>query len=262
MKCQYCGYNLGLDDEKCPHCGEINTQAASHIATMKDYKEEFDKTTESVAGKKKISERTARLIVIGVMVAICMVMLGLIKRYSDFDAREKDNNKRIEDTVTKNQAELDEKIKSLEKNREYLELEYNMLEYRLRSNEHYSEYDRVFTAAINYEVIYNDIINIVFGYDYTGEKTNKDWCSDIAIYVSQWDLYVEGEFWGDLPDSPRHSGEHGAFIADCKKDIQDLIQVYFGLMDSQAEAMWDMEEEDIAEMLYSKCMDLYPEAER
>ena len=55
------------------------------------------------------------------------------------------------------------------------------------------------------------------------------------------------------------SGEHGLFIKDCKQDIQDMVQVYFELSDEQAEGLWDMEEEAIAELLYSKSQDLYTE---
>ncbi len=41
--------------------------------------------------------------------------------------------------------------------------------------------------------------------------------------------------------------------------IQDMVQVYFDLTNDQAHDMWLMNKEDLSEMLYSKCMDLYPE---
>ena len=44
MKCQYCGTNLGLEDEKCPHCGKINTFAAKYVEEIKEYKEDLNNT--------------------------------------------------------------------------------------------------------------------------------------------------------------------------------------------------------------------------
>ncbi|MCR5421935.1 MAG: hypothetical protein K6E98_13130 [Lachnospiraceae bacterium] len=102
---------------------------------------------------------------------------------------------------------------------------------------------------ICYNTIYSDIINIVDGYDMYGEKTSKDRCNDIAIYISDWKSQVEGEFWNDSPYSSMHSGERGEFIADAKKEIQDMVQVYFQLMDEQALDMWSMEETQIGNML-------------
>jgi len=116
----------------------------------------------------------------------------------------------------------------------------------------------VFTAADVYDAVYMSIINIITGYERQGE-TNKDWCNSIALYIDNFGLYAEGEFWHDTADSPMHKGEHGAFIADAKKDIQDMVQVYFELPDEQAEAIWDMEQTDLASMLYEISTELYPE---
>ena len=37
MKCKYCGYNISLEEEYCPHCGNKNEEAAKHIADMEQY---------------------------------------------------------------------------------------------------------------------------------------------------------------------------------------------------------------------------------
>ena len=108
-------------------------------------------------------------------------------------------------------------------------------------------------------VLDDNILNIVTNFRGYENETNKDYCASIASVVSTYRQYAEGEFWHDSKDSPMHAGEHDAFIQDAKKDIQDMVQVYFELSDEQAMSIWDMGEEELNALLYSKCQDLYPE---
>lgn len=259
MKCKYCGTNLGLHDEKCPSCGKLNELATKYIEEIREQEADLQKTAEGVKEGIKIGARAGRLIVVIAMVLFIAVIQIMIRNKSDFNIREKQNKDKLDRLVKKYQSDIDTNIREMEKNRDYLALDYYFLNYSLSSKDDYSEYSRVDTAAIEYESIYSDILNIVTGNNRYGEMTRKDWCADIAIYVSGYKKYAEGEFWHDSPDFYMQTGEHGLFIKDCKKEIQDMIQVYFELNDEQASGLWDMEEEVIAELLYSKCQELYPE---
>ena len=259
MKCQYCGSNLGIEDKVCPYCGKINESAAFHQAEMEEVRDEYEKTKDEVKVKSKTAGRKGRLIVIAVMVTIILFLRISISINSDVEMRERKKNAKIAKEVAKYEDDIDSTLEELEKNRDYLGLSNFMLNYRLRSEAKYSDYSRVFTAVIDYNAIYDDILNILDGFDGYEEKTDKDRCYDIAIYVSDWNKYVGGEFWNDSATSPMHSGEHGAFIADAKKDTQDLVQVYFELTDEQASSMWNMDRDTLGEMLYEKCKVLYPE---
>ena len=259
MKCKYCGSNLGIEDEVCPYCGKLNEEAAGHQAVMETYREEFEKTKTEVKKKSISAGRLGRLIVIGLMLVVILFMGISIRRNSDVEYLIKKEEEQIAREVEKNRDSITAKLQEMEKNREYIALDKYNLRYRLRSNDYYEDYFRVFTATIDYTVICEDIMNILSDYDGYHEKTNKDWCYDIAIYISHWRSYVEGEAWFDSPDSPMYSGEHGAFISDAKKDAQDIVQVYFNLTDEQASSMWDMEEEELGKMLYENCRELYPE---
>ena len=259
MKCKYCGSNLGIEDEYCPYCGKLNEEAAGHHAELKSYTDEFEQTKTEVKKKSISAGRLGRLIVIGLMLAAILYMRISISRNSDVEYREHKKEERIASEVNKNRDTITETLKDLEKNREYMALENYMLNYRLRSDNTYDDYSRVFTAVINYRVICEDIINILDGYDGYEGKTKKNWCDDAAIYINNWNSYVEGGFWGDSPTSPMHAGEHGAFLSDIKKETQDIVQVYFNLTDEQVSSMWKMETEDISKMLYENCCILYPE---
>ena len=258
MKCRYCGSNLGLEDAVCPYCGKVNKKAAKYLAEKNKYLNEFEKTKTDVKEKSKTAGRIGRLAVIGVMLILILVMKFSVSRYSDVEYRINKREDIIASEVNKNRDSIAETVKEMEKNREYVALSCYILNYRLRSNEQYDDYFRVFTAAISYRTIYEDIISIVTGFEGYDNKTTKDWCYDAAIYISDWNSYVAGGFWNDSPDSPMHAGEHGAFLADAKKDAQDMVQVYFNLTDEQAESMWTMDKEALGELLYESCKELYP----
>ena len=259
MKCQYCGSNLGIEDEVCPYCGKVNEQAASHQAVIKEYRNEYEKTKTDAKRKSVSAGRKGRLVVIGLMLSAILFMGISIRNNSDVEYREKKKEKRIAKEVDKNEDTVTATLSELEKNRDYLALSYYMQNYRLRSDDRFSDYSRVFTAVISHRTIYEDILNILDGFDGYQEKTSRDHCYDAAIYISDWNSYVGGEFWHDTPDSPKHAGEHGAFLSDIKKDTQDMVQVYFDLTDDQASSMWKMDREALGEMLYEHCRDLYPE---
>lgn len=262
MKCQYCGSNLGIEDVVCPYCGRENEQAAGHQAVIKEYRDEYEKTKEDVRVRSKTAGRNGRLIVIGVMLLIIMCMRISIGINSDVEVRERNKENKISREVAQYGDDIDATLKKLETNRDYPGLYHYMLNYRLRSEDRYNDYSRVFTAVIDYNVIHEDILAILSGYKGYDERTNEDWCRDIAIYVSDWDQYVGGAFWNDSPTSSMHSGEHGEFLSDIRKDTQDIVQVYFDLTDEQAMSMWSMDRTELGNMLYEKCRELYPEVSK
>ncbi len=258
MKCKYCGSNLGIEDEYCPYCGKLNDQAAGHQAVMKEYRDEYEKTKSDVKVKSRLAGRTGRLVVIGAMLVVIAAMGVSIGVNSDVENREQKKQNRVAKEVESKADSISATLKELEDNRDYLGMSYYSLNYRLRSEEKYSDYSRVFTAAIDYNAIYDDIINILAGFEGYENETDKDRCYNIAIYISDWNSYVGGEFWNDSPSSPMHAGGHGEFLKDAKKDTQDMVQVYFDLTDEEAASMWTMDRMSLGEMLYDRCRVLYP----
>ncbi len=259
MKCKYCGSNLAIEDEVCPYCGKENPEAAGHRATMRSVRAEYEQTREETKIKSRSAGRIGRMIVIGLMLLTIFILWGSVRRNSDIDYREEKKRTDIARTVEENRENVTATLRELEANREYLALDSYVLTYRLRGDDTYLDYSRVFTAVINYRAIFEDILQILSGYEgYSGEG-RKEWCEDAAIYISSWRQYVDGDFWYDASNSPMHGGEHGAFLKDIKNDTRDMVQVYFGLTDEEASSMWDMDEEALGEMLYERCRRLYPE---
>ena len=261
MKCKYCGSNLGLEDATCPYCGKVNKKAAGYLAEKNKYLNEFENTQTDVKEKSQIAGRVGRLAVIGFMLVAVLWMKLSAQRLSDAEYRINKRQDKIAAAVSKNKDSIAETVREMEKNREYVALSNYTLKYRLKGEEQFHDYFRVFTAADSYNVIFEDIINIVTGFEGYENRTTKDWCYNVAIYISDWNSYVAGEFWNDSPDSPMHAGEHGAFLTDAKKDVQDMVQVYFNLTDEQATSMWTMDKEALGEMLFESCKEIYPKEE-
>ncbi|MBR6381744.1 MAG: zinc ribbon domain-containing protein [Lachnospiraceae bacterium] len=250
MKCEYCGNNLGIEDEICPYCGRENTHAKEKRAVLKGYRARFEQTRAESKKRSKSAARIGRLVVIGLMLLLIGALRYSIRVNSDIDTRQRKIEDRIAKEVGQNSQQIADRVREMEKNREYMALSYYMLHYRLRGAEGYDEYFRVFTAAIHYRSICNAIWGILDGFDGYEEKTARDWCDEAAIYISDWNSYVDGTFWGDVPDSPMHVGEHGAFLADIKQETRDIVRVYFHLTQEQADSMWTMDRDALGAMLY------------
>lgn len=74
MKCQYCGGNLSLEDEYCPHCGKPNENAIQHIKDMKHYQSDYEDTRSHVYTiTKNYSGITVRAVIIAVLVILVVV---------------------------------------------------------------------------------------------------------------------------------------------------------------------------------------------
>lgn len=94
MKCEFCGGDLSLEAEVCPHCGQLNKHAQQHIKDMKRYHGEFENTKKGVYSvAKKYTGVTVRCIIITVMVVL-IVLLWLLY----------DNAYRIKRDILRNQA--------------------------------------------------------------------------------------------------------------------------------------------------------------
>ena len=259
MKCGYCGSNLGIEDAVCPYCGRENPEAAGHRATLQSARAEYEQTRAETKIKSRSAGRVGRGVVICLMVIAILFMWGSIRRNSDFDYRYEKKRDTIAREVEKNRETVTATLQELEKNRAYMALDCYVLTHRLRGDDTYLDYSRVFTATINHREIFEDTLNIVTGYQGYDGESQKEWCEDAAIYISNWREYVDGGFWRDSPTSPLHGGEHGAFLTDIKQDTQDMVQVYFGLTDEEALSIWEMEKDALSEMLYERCSELYPE---
>lgn len=97
MKCQYCGGNLSLEAEKCPHCGKINIHAQQHIKDMRDYQDAFADTQSDVYRvARNHSGIAVRAVIISVLLLLIVTMIFCnAQMYSiKYDLRESEANRK------------------------------------------------------------------------------------------------------------------------------------------------------------------------
>ena len=81
MKCPYCGGNLSLEDETCPHCGRLNEQALQHVKGMKHYKGEFEHTKKHVyIATNRYTKVVVRVVIIALLFFVIIVLHNLGER--------------------------------------------------------------------------------------------------------------------------------------------------------------------------------------
>lgn len=262
MKCKYCGSNLGIEDKTCPYCGKVNVKAAGYRAKIEWQQDNYEQVESEVKEKSKLAGRIGRILVIAAMLAITFIMLKSIDVNSNVEKRYERQKNEIAKEVDKKRDEITAALDSMERNRNYQALYFYEYNYKLSLDSSFDEYKKVFWAALRYHEIHDDILNIIDGYDQRGEKSARDWCHEAAISVDNWKRSVEGTNGNYAQNSQKNLREHEAFLRDIKKDTQDMVQVYFDLTDEEAASVWEMDRDDLTELLYGKCEVLYLEEEQ
>lgn len=75
MKCDFCGSNMSLEDERCPHCGQLNPHAQQHIKDMEHYQDEYNRTRRGVySDLGQYKDTVVRIVIIAVLVIGIVVM--------------------------------------------------------------------------------------------------------------------------------------------------------------------------------------------
>ncbi|MBP9996269.1 MAG: hypothetical protein KBT19_03220 [Lachnospiraceae bacterium] len=234
MKCEFCGDNLNIEDEVCPHCGKPNASALKHNADMHRYKMEFDATKEEVLGNsKRFNAKTARIAIICGMVA-CIAVLCTV-RYKLYDIESKLDNLRIKTHAKTYMAQLD----MYEQNRDYLGLSDYVKGNGLGSvyKTALESYEDIIYCSNGYYYIYMDTLHII---DDSKNKsmTNAEYCNQIARYVNNIMEYSET---GRYSKKKYYTDAHIAYVHDMRSDIENLFITYFGFDKDNVAEIWDMD---------------------
>lgn len=244
MKCNYCGYNLNIEDIYCPHCGKKNDHAAKHAADMEKFNKEFEETKEEViANSKKFNNRTARIAIICVLVALIAVNIGLIS-----------NTYTLEHAIIQRKHAKEYKVHAAvldkyEEDRAYEDICEYFTANRLSYTDQFDEYSKVSYAARAYTTIYKNVIRITNLETYT-HFDPSELCTSIARTIEGYDKstirqsYEERERYDKM-----FAARHVEFTNGCRQDIQDMIQVYFGLTDEEANSIWTMKQARLGVLL-------------
>lgn len=244
MKCNYCGANLNIEDVFCPHCGKKNEHVEKHVQDMDKYQKRFEATKREVLeNSKRFNGFTARIMIVCVLIVLCIVM-GIMASMS-YEIRTAINNR----SINKHKAEHIAKIEQFEADRDYNGL-YNYINFnRITFSGVLDEYSRVQEASRLYHDCEREIMRIVDRESYSYYNP-IDSTTYIARNISNFNEYTtRHEYEKDSRYDAMFSEEKVAYMNDCKSDLQDMIQVYFGLTDEEASSIWTMKQARITVLL-------------
>lgn len=231
MKCEYCGGTLSLEEEHCPHCGQINIHAQQHIQDMKHYKGEFEKTKWGVyAATKQYTRVTVQIVVIAIMVVLIAVMIFVSGNAYSMRAdyrRSKAERKVEEYTQVMEQYIADEDFRGL-----HMYCEENYIgEYR----EGYEEYGPIIRTTSYYTYICDTLWKMIQS---EGEERLSHLhfvCEYLNCFYESSDLDI---YHYEITDPERTK----AVISVMERDLKRFLQTYCNLTQEEVDGLKDMTE--------------------
>lgn len=234
MKCDYCGSNLGIEDELCPHCGNPNTHARQHSEAMRMFNSRFRATEAEVReNTRRFNRFTVTLTVLAVLVALNAIVLLLIA--NSWLIEDSMINKSVARNMKTHVAALDEMMVA----RDYRGIEYYANMNNLTYSEAMRKYDSVFNVVRSYNQIQNNIIELFINdrdtkYSYMSDEELIEYIARNYEYV--YDLEEElDRTWGEpIPENAK------VFVRNTIDDAGLLLKEFFGVTDDDLIAMRDM----------------------
>lgn len=227
MKCKKCGGNIGIDEIRCPYCGEENPFAMQHEQNMEQYKERFDETGEEVVDSAKETERMAKkggIIVVLIVVIIIMTIVASFN-YVDIDDRD-DIKKEAKMDPDDHIAEIDA---FLEKG-EYMECVSYMYANDIMSAgaDEYHDLRGVKYVASDYYECMKLMEKMIYRSD------DEDYFDNLDTYIRSFSMHINSfyetyEVWIDSKGSEKYR----AYMEDMEYELKAAMSVYFKMNDEE-----------------------------
>lgn len=241
MKCKFCGAPLSLEDERCPFCGEINEQAAKHVADMKHYEKEFTRTKGWVFHRvHRMGTKVEHAILLGILIVLNLAVI--VGRLGAYDIRFWLD----ELSVKRNEKTYYSQLSQYEEQEDFRRLNAWYMDKNMWDSELLREFSAVSGAAYAYEKIYQNVI----------------WLSDDGIE----ELYYEdGEMVEDLAEGlqelqevveectsenkydyfpDRFEGSHKEAVLQMKEQSDALLQTYCGLSEEDITELEELSQQE------------------
>lgn len=229
MKCESCGAALSLEMLYCPYCGKENAAVKQHVSDMAYYQGAFEETKKNVYEKTHAyTHNTVKIVIVAILAIVWVVMLILVA----------------------NAYEINEAIKKMENDRNFKEIEGQILEY-LEEEEYYalavycsereiSIYDTKFEAyepvirLVNqYQYVYEEFLNILTPPSYTMDDMERN----IGYLANYIDLFYDcyNQEWEEI----NYKNMYDMSVMQPEMDkmeqkLQVLLRAYVGLTEEES----------------------------
>lgn len=243
MKCSHCGGTVSLEDERCPHCGQLNEHAQKHIEDMRRYKGEFEHTKKHVYERTRLfTQVTVRVIVLAVLVILAVGLYLLednayaIRRIIQTSSAERKYDQYSE--------ELDQYLAD-ENFRAFCNFCYahGLSAYEGR---YAGKYGCAIWVCYNYDNLYNSLMEYAFPKSYT------------TIQQAQRTAECMGFFYNTLDYEPGYGIEDendpavAKAIETMKENVERFLVAYCGFTKEEAESMQELSDVRRAVILEEK----------
>lgn len=229
MKCNYCGGNLSLRDELCPHCGRVNRDAAQHIRDMRHYRGEFEETKEEVYTESRWhSGISSKVILLAVLVVLIVVFVLIENFFYEVSYRAK---KMMAALRTETYCE---RLENYLEKEEYIELQAFAAAKRLQYTDGYEKYESVIGAAQSYANVSVQIMEF--------SQAEEEELSEQAEYLADSMEYFYK--WSDMGyyDWMKETSteENETALKQMRENIKALLMTYCGLTEEETEQLETM----------------------
>ncbi len=225
MRCKYCGGEITLEMKYCAHCGKPNEQALEHAQAMEDFQYEFQDTKSDVEeATHKYTGVTVRVVIIAILFVIIIVLLILGGKSYEF------RSSWMESKAEKNAAEYMEEMDEMLAEEEFLEFTAFCQEKYIHTYETaYEKYMPVERAALYYQYVYNEIMQVVCPPSYSDSLTELERLSEnLDYFYSALDM-EQYEYYDNADNEVNRKA-----LAAMEEKVELLLQTYCGISEELA----------------------------
>ncbi|MBQ9991120.1 MAG: hypothetical protein IJP31_09315 [Lachnospiraceae bacterium] len=224
MKCQQCGGNIGIQDERCPYCQTPNPHYKQHRAEMFRYRKDYEKTKEEVISKSgRFAGFTVKLTLIAVLAFLDVLFIALAVNADEVAWFLESRQVSAETSLHR------EKLEEYEAKRDYQGFVAYYEEHSLYLAEELEDFSKVYYASCNYIYIYDALVDLGQEDDYWTDERRIEVISDNLGYF--YDELKPREY----EDASRYTGEHGRYLEELKEDMGYLLCAYAKITAEEAE---------------------------
>ena len=221
MKCEHCGNNLGIEDEKCPFCGKENRFARKHNKDMDRYEADYESVKEEVlTNSRRFNGLAVRITVTAILLAVIAALIAAIaNKYEIQDAR---RDAIIEAHLDEYRARLGEYVQA----RDYTGLYYYCRANQISYSRYLDEYYIIYCASARYTDLCNDICFLLDENSYQDDDKTLEYIAEITDMIYQY-----GDPQSDYDKKHYYNDTVYAYVNDLTDEANTLLKGYFGFSD-------------------------------
>lgn len=232
MKCRYCNGEIGLEQKFCPYCGRPNEESQRHSRDMERFSSRYSETEATVISK---ADRYARAVPRAILIILLLIASVVMYFVSENTYQIPENTRRR--AAEKDPAAMCAVLDGYLEEGDYIAFASCFSFNGLRTyNSPFENYSDIYWCADNYKTFVLDVEKLYLH----GNRENwlKYSASDDIRYLCQTlesfiETYERGKRDAEDP-------QHIVYLDDMRDNIMDMLHVYFGIDESEAESFLAM----------------------